>query len=328
MKNRIISLLKENNKDYVSGELISKQLGISRAAIWKYINLLKEEGYKIESSSRKGYKISSCPDILSSPEIIPLLNTKSIGLNIIHFDTINSTNIKAKELASSDEFDGTIVVSEEQTSGKGRLGRTWISPKSKGIWMSIILKPPIDPINASRVTLVAAAAVFNAMQDLQIPALIKWPNDIVLNNKKVCGILTEMSAELNRIHYLVIGIGINVNTYADEFPEEIKDIATSIKAETNNHIDRKTLLAGIINHFEPLYNELINFNNISESIDICRKNSIFLGKKVKIIKSGKEYTVKALDINHEGQLIVEHEDGTEETIFSGEVSMRGLYGYI
>lgn len=328
MKNRILSLLRKSNTDYISGEMISKQLGISRAAIWKYINQLKEEGYIFESSSRKGYKLSSCPDILSSPEITPLLNTKSIGLNMIHFDTINSTNIKAKELASSDVSDGTVVVSEEQTAGRGRLGRTWISPKNKGVWMSIILRPHIDPIYASRVTLVAAAAVFNAMKDLQIPALIKWPNDIVLNNKKVCGILTEMSAELNRIHYLVIGIGVNVNTDADEFPEEIKDIATSIKAEINNHIDRKALLAGIINHFEPLYNELVNYNNIAASIDICRNNSIFLGKNVKILKFGKEYIVKALDIDHEGQLIVEHEDGTEEKIFSGEVSMRGLYGYI
>jgi BirA family transcriptional regulator, biotin operon repressor / biotin---[acetyl-CoA-carboxylase] ligase len=328
MKSKILNMLKETETEYVSGEMISKQLGISRAAIWKYINVLKEEGYIIESSSRKGYKRSSSPDVLSSPEIMPLLMTKSIGLNILHFDTINSSNIKAKELASSGEQDGTIVISEEQTAGRGRLGRAWISPKYKGIWMSIILKPTIDPIYASRVTLIAASAVFNAMKDLEIPALIKWPNDIVLNNKKVCGILTEMSAELNRIHYLIIGIGINVNTEEDEFPKEIRDIATSLKTETNKHIDRKALLSRIINHLEPLYDEFINSNSIAASVDICRKNSIFLGKYVRILKAGKEYTVKALDLNDEGQLIVEHGDGTIETIFSGEVSLRGLYGYI
>lgn len=328
MKDSILKLFKESNDTFISGEKISKELGVSRAAIWKYINQLKAEGYCFESSSKKGYLLVSSPDILTAEEITDKLQTTFIGRNLKHFDTIDSTNIKAKELAGLGEKDGTVIISEEQTSGRGRLGRHWISPKYKGIWMSIILKPEINPMYASRVTLIAAAAVYRAALQSGIKTLIKWPNDIVINNKKVCGILTEMSAELNKIHYLVIGLGINVNTEETDFPDELKTTATSLRISKGIVIDRKTLVADILNNFELLYNEFIKEHSIRTSIQICRENSVLLGKEVRIINGSMEIKAKALDINDEGELIIEHKDGKIEVIFSGEVSMRGLYGYI
>lgn len=328
MKDNILELLKNSNDCFLSGEKISKELGVSRSAIWKYINLLKAEGYCFESSSKKGYRLISSPDILTPEEIIGKLSTRFIGKKLIHFDTIDSTNMKAKELAALGEQDGAVIISEEQTAGRGRLGRHWISPKYKGIWMSIILRPEVNPMFASRVTLIAAAAVHNATCQCGIKTLIKWPNDIVINNKKVCGILTEMSAELNKIHYLVIGIGINVNTDKSEFPDELSSSATSLKIESSKTIDRKELVCNILNNFELLYDEFIKDNSIKNSIDICRNNSVLLGKEVRIINGNKEIKAKALDINNEGELLIERDDGSIEALFSGEVSMRGLYGYI
>lgn len=327
MKDEILTILKNNENSYVSGQTISEHLGVSRAAIWKYINKLKEEGYVIESVSKLGYKLVSAPDLLTSQEIDEYLNTKYIGRNIIHFDTIDSTNTKAKELAAQGEIDGTLIISEEQTLGRGRLGRQWCSPKYKGVWMSIILKPNIDPLNASNITLIAAAAVHEALKTFNITTQIKWPNDIILNNKKLCGILTEMNSELNQINYIILGIGVNVNISKEEFPEELKNIATSIFAETKEMFSRKELVASILNHFEAFYEEFIENKNLSFIIDICRKNSILLGKEIQLYNRGKLITGKAIDIDESGLLVIEHKDGSIEKIISGEVSMHGLFNY-
>jgi BirA family transcriptional regulator, biotin operon repressor / biotin---[acetyl-CoA-carboxylase] ligase len=328
MKENILELLKINNQSFLSGEKISKELGVSRASVWKYINLLKRDGYCFESSSRKGYRLISTPDILTSEEISNKLKTDFIGKKLIHFDTIDSTNLKAKEMAALGEEDGTIIFSEEQTAGRGRLGRQWVSPKNKGIWMSIILRPDINPMFASRITLIAAAAVYKATLQVGVQTLIKWPNDIVLNNKKVCGILTEMSAELNKIHYLVIGIGVNVNIANEDLPDELKSSATSLRIESGRIIDRKVLSANILNNFELLYKEFLQSYSIKTSVEICRNNSVLIGKEVRIINGNSEIRAKAIDINDEGELLIEHESGKIEVVFSGEVSMRGLYGYV
>jgi BirA family transcriptional regulator, biotin operon repressor / biotin---[acetyl-CoA-carboxylase] ligase len=328
MKNRILELLKKSKDDFISGQEISNDLGVSRAAIWKYINVLKEEGYEIESITRRGYRLISSPDILTNSEIKNYLTTKYIGNNIHYFKTIGSTNVKAKELALEGAFEGTVIISEEQTLGRGRLGRKWISPKYKGIWMSIILRPDINPMYASKVTHIGAAAVSKAAEKMGVKTLIKWPNDIIINNKKVCGILTEMSGEMDKINYIVMGIGINVNISEDEFDDEISEIATSFKVETKKEFVRKELTAKILNNFEELYNEFIEQGTINKTLKICRENSILLGKEARIIKNNKELKVKVLELNDEGELIVQYEDGKIEKVLSGEVSMRGLYGYI
>ncbi|WP_066507152.1 biotin--[acetyl-CoA-carboxylase] ligase [Abyssisolibacter fermentans] len=328
MKEQILNLLKEEN-DFISGQKISDKLGVSRTAIWKHINILRKEGYNIESVSNKGYKLISAPDILTLSEIQPYLKTSYIGRTIFHLDTIDSTNKKAKELASNvDIQEGCIVISEEQTGGKGRLGRRWISPKSKGIWMSIILKPNIEPSDAAIVTQIGAAAVYSAIKNMGLNAYIKWPNDIVINSRKVCGILTEMNAELSRINYIIMGMGINANLEEDEINEEIKGIATSLKIEANSLISRKELVAEILNNFEQLYNDFVYNNNIKHAINICKQASILLGKQISIISKGKKVLAKALDLNDKGELVVKYDDGTKGNIISGEVSVRGLDWYV
>lgn len=328
MKKKILKLLRNNSEEFISGQKISDILNVSRTAIWKNINILKEEGYIIESVSRKGYKLKLAPDVLTQEEIKPYLDSEHIGNKIIHFNSIGSTNTKAKELASDGEKEGVVVISEEQTTGRGRLGREWVSPKRKGIWMSIILRPDISPTDASKITQIGAAAVCESIRDIGIDAYIKWPNDIIVTDKKVCGILTEMSGELNKINYIIIGIGINANIENDEFPDDIKQRATSLKEVNNEKIDRKKLVAEILNKFQGLYRELIEKSTISKSMKICRKRSILLGKEIRIIFKNKVEIGRAIDITEEGELIVEKEDGEIKKVISGEVSIRGMNGYI
>lgn len=326
MKQKVLKILKSSGDSFVSGQKISEEIGVSRAAIWKYINAIKEDGYVVEAISRRGYRIISSPDILTFEEIKSFLNTKCIGENIIYFDSIGSTNVKAKELAENGQEHGTVVISEEQTAGRGRLGRSWLSPKYKGIFMSIILRPNIITENISKITLLGAAAVQKAIMKMGVETSIKWPNDIVLNGKKICGILTEMSGEIDHINYLVMGIGINVNLGKEDIPIDLKDIVTSIKLESGKYMDRKLLLANILNIFEELYIDFVKNDNMEETIDICRKNSVLIGKEIQLINRGKVRIAKAIDISDKGELVIE-ENGIVEHIVSGEVSIRGLYGY-
>jgi BirA family biotin operon repressor/biotin-[acetyl-CoA-carboxylase] ligase len=328
MKSKIIRLLKKGGNEFISGQDISKKLGVSRTAIWKYMNQIREDGYEIESISNRGYRLVSSPDILTFEEIGPYLNTKFIGRNIIHFNSIESTNSIAKKLGDSDEANGSVVISEEQTNGRGRLGRSWVSPSHKGIWMSIILKPNLSPVDAVNLTQTAAASVVKAAEELGIGTLVKWPNDIVINNKKICGILTEMNAELTRINYVVVGIGINVNSGEDEFPEDIKNTATSLKIQMNAPISRQELTARILNNFEKLYSKFTDENNIEASIYICREKSAVIGKDIMIINREKSVEAHVLDIDNRGRLVVEYSDGSQEHIISGEVSIRGKEKYI
>jgi len=325
VKNKILKILKDN-EDFISGEEISKEFHMTRAAIWKYINMLKEDGYTIESVPRKGYRIISLPDILTYEEVKKYLDTDFIGRNIYYFDSINSTNKKAKEIAFG-EKEGTVLVAEEQANGKGRLGRQWISPKGKGIWMSIVLKPKVDPMTVAKITLLGAAAVHKALINMGIKSEIKWPNDILIDGKKVCGILTEMSAELNMINYVIMGIGINVNLDEDDIPEDLKDKATSIKIKKGEIIDRKQLLATVLNEFEKFYIDFINNNIVSKAINICKENSALIGKEIKVIRGEEIRLGRALDINEEGELVVEFKEGDIENIYSGEISIRGMKGY-
>lgn len=325
MKEVILNYLKENENKFISGEEISSKLNITRASVWKYINSLKKDGYQIESVSRKGYKLIGSPDILTYEEIREYLKTNRIGRKIIYKKSIDSTNLECKRIADV-ESEGTAVVGEEQLKGRGRLGRTWTSPLYKGIFVSIILKPDIDMEEAPKITSIGAAAVFLAFKGIEIECQVKWPNDIVINGKKVCGILTEMSGEINRINYIVIGIGINVNLSTDDIPEDLKDKATSLLIEKGRIIDRRVLLSGVLNNFEILYDEFLR-GDYSRTVSICRDNSSLIGKEVKIIKNGKEAIGKAIDVNKDGALIIEYKNGEKDKIISGEVSVRGIGSY-
>lgn len=255
------------------------------------------------------------------------LTTDFMGRNIECHETIESTNIRAKEIAGTSD-EGTVIIAEEQTMGRGRLGRNWISPKGKGLWFSIVLKPNINADKVSRVTLIGAAAVHKALKELGIKSHIKWPNDIVIGGKKVCGILTEMVLHGENSYYVIMGIGINANLDEGDFDEDIKDKATSLKAIRGAEVDRNKLLACVLNNFEKLYVPFREKDDLSETIKISRENSILLNKEVRIIRENTERTGRVVDIDQDGRLIVEYEDGKIEAVFSGEVSVRGMEGYV
>lgn len=325
MKEKIVELLK-NSRGYISGEEISRQLNVSRTAVWKYINSIKEEGYEIESSSRKGYMLLNCPDILTPSEVVPLLRTKYIGREMLHFDSIDSTNLAARARAQEGCKEGLVVTAEEQTAGKGRLGRRWTSPKSSSITFSVVLRPAIKPSEASGITLVMGMAVCRAIKRFTTgEAGIKWPNDIILNRKKICGILTEMSGEIDAVNFIIVGAGINVN--AGEFPGEIKDIATSMLIETGKITSRKEILASILKEFEKLYDSFKE-RGLSSMIDEYKSLSVTLGNQVKVLSSVDSFEGKAVDITDDGLLVVRLENGAERKVISGDVSVRGVNGYI
>lgn len=333
MKTKILTILK-NSEKHVSGQSLSNQLGVSRTAIWKVINQLKEEGYMIEAVPNKGYRIVAYPDIITAEEIKSILRTKEIGKEVLYYDMVDSTNTKAKQLAEQENTHGLLVIAEQQEMGKGRRGKNWNSQKGTGIWMSLIIKPKIKPVSASMLTLVAALAVTKAIRQMgeqeenrnNLEAKIKWPNDIVVNGKKVCGILTEMSSELDYIHHVVIGIGINANI--EKFPDEINHIATSLLLEGKKHIKRSQLVAFVLEAFEAYYIKFLKTENLETMITEYNQWLINYEEEVKIIEENVTYTGVAKGITATGELIVILPDGTRKEVVSGEVSVRGLYGYV
>lgn len=326
LKSKVLKLLKESN-DFLSGEKISEEFGVTRAAIWKSINSLREDGYEIESIPRRGYRLLTSPDILTYEEIKDYLETEFIGRKIYYYDSINSTNIEANSLADQEE-EGTTIVAEEQLAGRGRLGRDWISPKKKGIYFSIILKPQLHPMEVSKLTLLGAAAVHLALEEIGVDSKIKWPNDIVVNGKKVCGILTEMSSELDMTNYVIMGIGINVNLEEKDIADDLRHKASSLKIELKETVDRRKLFSQVLNKFEELYLPFKKNGEIEKVIEICKDNSAVIGKEISVINGGNIRKGKAIDIDKAGELIVEFDDGKIERIFSGEVSIRGKEEYI
>ncbi len=356
MKSKILKILREADT-YVSGQIICNQLGVSRTAIWKAINQLKVDGYQIESITNKGYRIITYPDAITKESLESQMKTKTIGRKVYYQEEVDSTNNIAKRLVDStstakhlsnySENHGLLVIAEHQHAGKGRRGRTWVSPKGTGIWMTLALTPQISPTHASMLTLVTALSVAEAIrQETTLEAMIKWPNDIVVNNRKVCGILTEMSSEPDYIHYVVIGIGINANT--ETFPEEISPIAASLKLElskekckdqlsddsrlnkeNNQTINRSHLICKIMENFEHHYETFLQTESLINLQERYNTLLINAGKQVKVIEPGNQppLTGTALGINPQGELLIN--TGTQtQAIMSGEVSVRGLYGYV
>ena len=319
MQELVLNILKSTD-GYVSGAEIGERLGVSRTAIWKAISKLKAEGYNIEAVNNKGYHLIDDSDIINSQEIKDILETKLIGKNVVFYPEVSSTNDVVKELGENDGIEGTVVVAEKQTNGRGRRGRKWESEKGSGLWFSILLRPDIDPRNAPMITLIAGISVCVASRRVTgLPVTIKWPNDVIIDNKKICGILTEMSSEIGNINYVVVGIGVNVNS--ESFPDDISDIATSLKIESNKNIKRKVLLNEILKEFENNYLDYIKDCDFSKFRDKYRELCSTINQEINVI--GREtYPATAIDINENGELIVEKSDGSREVVFSGEVSIR------
>lgn len=312
---------------HVSGQDLCDELQVSRTAIWKYIKALKEEGYVIEAVNNKGYKLISTPDRIDETSIRSQLKTSYIGNVIEYYDEIDSTNIRAKALGESDGIDGTVVVANEQTAGRGRRGRAWKSPAGSSVAFTILLRPELKAINAPSLTIVAAMAVAAAINNIEgLEGNIKWPNDIVVNGKKVVGILTEMSTDMEYINYVVVGIGININT--ESFPDDIKDMATSLRVEAGREINRSKVIADTLCYFEKYYKQFIETHDLTLLSEDYNNMLINKDKEVYIMENEQKRKAIAIGIDKEGALIIKNINGDFEKVIAGEVSVRGLYGYI
>lgn len=326
MKSKIIALLRENDQ-YISGQELCEKFGVSRTAVWKAIGQLKKEGYHIEAVQNKGYHLVSVPNLLSREEILSRMKTKVMGREVRYLGQTGSTNQDAKRFAEEGAIEGTMVVADCQKSGRGRRGRNWISPPGENIYLSLLLRPKFSPDKASMLTLVAALSVAQAIfAETELKSEIKWPNDLVLEQKKICGILTEMTLEAEYIQSVVIGIGINVGQ--KQFPEEIKDTATSLELILGKKVVRASLIAQIMKCFERNYEifqkelSLVSLKTEYEELLINK------GKEVCVLDPRGEYRGIAKGITDTGELLVELEDGTKKEVYAGEVSVRGVYGYV
>lgn len=326
MKEEILRLLRSAD-GYISGQELCNRFGVSRTAVWKAINQLKEAGYEIEAQQNKGYRLMAAPDLMTEAEIKSLMHTDWVAKEVLYFDTIDSTNTKAQELAEKGYQSGTLVVADKQESGKGRRGRSWVSPSGTGIFMTLMIKPDINPNNASMLTLVAALAVAKAITSVTgEEALIKWPNDIVINGKKVCGILTEMNAQFDYINHIVVGIGINVHN--ESFPEEISQMASSLTIEAGGkRFHRAQIIAETMAYFEQYYDTFLKTQDLSALVREYDKLLVNRNKSVRVLDPKEPFDGKAMGITPKGELIVDTWE-SRKLVSSGEVSVRGIYGYV
>ena len=322
----LAALLKTDG--YVSGEVISHTLGISRAAVNLAIKTLRKEGYDILSSTNRGYMMKNAPDRLNTGELLSLLPQERME-NVICLDIVGSTNDYLRTLAQNGAPDGQVIIANQQTKGRGRRGRSFLSPKDKGIYMSLLMRPDSIPADTSCITAWAAVAMSDVIEKVcGIRPKIKWVNDLVINKKKVCGILTEMSveSESGHIQYLIIGIGLNVNERDGDFPNDIGSMATSLTAETGKRIKLNVIACEMINQLDEMRRDWPHSKE--KYYNTYRKHCITLGKEV-LIKGGENDSAGfAEDIDNSFGLVIKLQDGSKKYVSSGEVSVRGLYGYI
>jgi birA, biotin-[acetyl-CoA-carboxylase] ligase region len=326
MKTKILRMLRETEQ-FISGQDLCEKLGVSRTAVWKVIKQLREEGYQIEAIQNKGYYIASSPEIFSASEISSRLSVDSFIQKIYEYPEIDSTNKQAKKLAEEGAVNGTLVIADKQYQGKGRHGRSWETQSGTSIAMSLILKPDIMPNFASMLTLVMGMSILEVCQKvLSVKVEIKWPNDVIIDGKKVCGILTEMSAEADYVNYLIIGVGINVN--GTTFIDDLEDRAISLKMATGEQISRSELTVEILETFQKNYKLFLENKNVRFLMKQYNANLAGINNKVRVFNQQEEYIGTSLGINESGELLVENAAGKCQKVYSGEVSVRGIYGYV
>lgn len=316
IKREIIGFFRENQDKYFSGEDLSRHLGFSRASVWKYISKLRDDGYEIDAVPHLGYKLVSSPDKLFPFEISRGLSTDIFGRgSIFYYDSIGSTNNKAYELAEGGEAEGALVVAETQTKGKGRIGRKWVSPGGGGIYFSLILRPVLETDQIPTITLMAGASIVRAVKKVTgVNALMKWPNDVLIDGKKVSGVLTEIKAQPDRVDFIVLGIGINVNTSGKKLPPE----GTSLTAASGKEVDRLELLRALLVEIERHYKKIRDKGFVSIR-DEYKSLSSVLGKKVKVQEHQRTLEGTAVDVDEKGALIVKDRSGGLKRVFSGDV---------
>ena len=332
MKTEILKLLREAG-GYVSGQQISEKFGVSRTAVWKVIRQLQDEGYQVEAVRNKGYHIVDSPDVITKEELDSLMKTRWAGRNIMYYEETDSTNLRIRQADDEGAPHGTLAVADRQTAGRGRRGHSWSSPAGNSIYMSVLLRPDIAPSKASMLTVVMACSTAEgitqclAAEGGVVPQVqIKWPNDIIVSGKKLVGILTEMSAQIDYINHVAVGVGINVNT--TEFPEEIRETATSLRLECGHAVRRAPLIAAVMERLEENYEIFLKTEDLSGLIEKYSAMLVNRDRDVRVIGAKETYQAHAVGITPAGELIVRREDGTEEKINAGEVSVRGVYGYV
>ena len=317
-------LILENlrREKHISGEEIGKRLKISRTAVWKHVNELRKMGYEIESSPKIGYTFKKSTNLLLPEEIELGLNTQIMGKIVMHYDSISSTQDIAAEMARRGANEGTLVIAETQEKGRGRKGRSWVSFPQGGIYLSLILRPNLMPSQVVQIPLLAGVALTKAIREtVPLKPVIKWPNDIIIGKKKVGGILTEMSSEIDGVNYVILGIGLNVNMPASVFNEDISDIATSLIDECGKYTSRVKLVQNFLREFELIYIKFLahGFGSVR---DEWKELNNTIGSRVKIMDSRKDIEGDAIDIDNDGFLLVRRENGDISRIISGDVSLR------
>lgn len=319
MKERILRELRQGLR--VSGEELGRNLGISRAAVWKYIRELREQGYVINSSPNKGYLLEASPDIPIPEEVLEGLSTHVLGRTVIYRSKVASTQDIAKSLASEGGEEGTMVIAEAQTKGRGRMGRTWVSNPG-GLYFSLILRPEIEPSEALKLPLIMGVGIAQAINNVTgLNPRLKWPNDIMVAGKKVGGILSEMSAETDRVQYVVVGVGLNLNSRKEDFSQELQDTAVSLMEAAGEYVSRVRLIQMILYELEELY-EVYKTSGFESIRYRWKAFSNTIGRKVWVSSGTEQMEGEALDIDQDGALILRKPDGTDQRIVAGDVSLR------
>lgn len=320
MKEKVLNLLKEG--EYISGEKLSEILGVSRTAVWKAINTLRKEGYEIDSATKRGYKLMKKPNVINAADIAEGLDLKVIGTEIVTMKTVDSTNEEIKRRVHGNAESGLVVIACDQTAGKGRLGRSWASSDG-GVYFSVLLRPELPPNDISGITLAAGLGVCIAIRKFTgLNAMIKWPNDVIIGNKKVCGILTEMTAQTDMVDFVVIGIGVNVLN--DSFPEEIANKATSLRIEAGEQIDLSQLMREILSVLDRIFSSYL-LGISQEDMKLYKSMCATIGREVSLTRGGERLSGKAVDITADGELVVMLDSGKKITVNSGEVMVQGIY---
>jgi len=316
---RILAYLSKNKDGYSSGQAMAKGLGLTRAAVWKAVESLRGAGYVIESSPAKGYRLAEVPDLLGAREITAGLDTDTFGRVVYALDQVDSTNTFASRLAADGAKEGTLVISDSQSAGRGRLGRNWSSPPGMNVYMSLILRPGIPPVDAPLITLAASVALAKSVNGLYgIDARIKWPNDLLIDGRKLAGMLTEMNAEPERVRHIVLGVGVDVNMPKRAFPADIRDASTSVMVELGRKVNRAELVRGFLFELEQVYHMFLSGGR-AQVLDEWRGLSCTLGRNVRIHAVSGYTEGLAVNVDDTGALVLKHPDGRLVTVTGGDV---------
>ncbi len=316
----VLSFLVEAGNEFTSGEALSDKLGLSRAAVFKHVESLRKKGYGIEAAAGRGYRLVEVPDRLTPLELSPLINTHDIGRTVHYREVATSTSEIAFRLASEGALHGEVVVAEKQTAGRGRRGRTWISPAKKNLYLSVVLRPELLPQDAPQLTFVAAVATAEAIRDAGCEATLKWPNDVEIGSRKVAGILTELSAEPGRVNFVVVGIGVNLNAGERDFPEELRGRATSIFLARGAKVPRALFCAALCSKLEAWYDRFAD-EGFAGVIGRWRELDRTLGRQVSVLSGTQQCTGLAQDVDGSGALLVKTEGGAIERVVAGDVQL-------